>query len=156
MATAKALAQGARKPLVAVPTLEALAYTQCSSGGLVSPVMNARRQEVYTALFSFQGQDAQEIEPAQAIDPAKWVQVLAGYHKPVILVGDGVEVYSQEWASLGERAVLPPAVQLGVRAGAVAWLGRKRLLNGETDDLYSLKPYYIRPVEAQARLTREN
>jgi len=152
MATAKALAQGRSLPLVSVPTLLALAYTQCCSGSLVSPVLNARKSEVYTALFRFQGQEVEQIEADQAVAPAEWVRNLANYGQKVIFVGDGVEIYRQNWTQLGELAQPAPDFQQGVRASTIAWLGRKRLAAGERDDLYSLKPFYIRPVEAQAKL----
>lgn len=152
MATAKALAQGGQLPLLAVPTLEALAFTQMCSNGLVSPVMNARKKEVYTALYNFQGQRSEQLEPFQAIDPEKWVQVLAKYQQPVLMVGDGVEAYSQVWDTLGPTVLYPPAILQGVRASTVAWLGRERLMAGERDDLYSLKPFYLRPVEAKKKL----
>lgn len=154
MATAKSLAQGSHLPLVAVPTLQALAYTQVGSNFLVSPVMNARKREVYTALFRFQGQEMEQLEPDQAIDPAKWVESLKRYQQPVLFVGDGVEIYREEWTRLEQQAVIPPAILQGVRASTVAHLGRERLLAGESDDLYSLKPSYIRPVEAKKKLNR--
>jgi len=152
MATAKALAQGRGIPLISVPTLQALAYTQCCSGGLVSPVMNARRNEVYTALFRFGGGQMEQLVTHQAIAPQEWSKVLAQYAERVVLVGDAIEVYHSHWAELGDLAVYPPAFMQGVRAGTVAWLGRQRLEAGERDDLYSLKPLYIRPVDAQVRL----
>lgn len=152
MATAKALAQGRKLPLVAIPTLQALACTQMTSNYLVSPVMNARKKEVYTALFSFQGQKIEQLEADQAIEPTKWVESLQKYEQPVLFVGDGVEVYRQTWVTLTQPAVFPPAIFHGVRASTVAQLGRERLLAGEQDDLYSLKPSYIRPVDARKKL----
>lgn len=152
MATAKALAQGAGIPLLAVPTLDALAYTQWGCGALVSPVMNARKKEVYTALYRFKDQEPELLEPYQAVNPAEWVGVLAKYSRKIVFVGDGVGAYPENWAELGSLAVIPPEIFQGARAAAVAWLGRKGLLAGEKEDLYSLKPYYIRPVEAQLKL----
>lgn len=152
MATAKALAQGRQLPLVAVPTLEALAYTQMNSNYLISPVMNARKKEVYTALFRFQGDNIEQIEPDQAIDPAKWVERLNHYGQPVLFIGDGALIYREQWSALAQGAVIPPAIFQGVRASTVAQLGRGRLLAGERDDLYSLKPFYLRPVDARKKL----
>ena len=152
MATAKALAQGRNIPLLSVPTLQALAYTQCISGGLVSPVMNARKSEVYAALFRFQGLTFAQIESDRAIAPADWVKILATHGQPVVFVGDGVDIYSTTWLELGELAVRPLEILQGARASTVAWLGRRRLVAGERDDLYSLKPFYIRPVETELKL----
>lgn len=157
MATAKGLAQGRNIPLVGIPTLRALAYTQAGFQGLVSPVLNARRGEVYTALFNFSdkkeqlGKEEQLIED-QAMDPLTWAQTLKEKGEPVVFVGDGAGPYQDIWReTLGALALLPPPVSTLPRASTVAWLGRERLLRNETDDLFGLKPFYIRPVEAKAK-----
>jgi tRNA threonylcarbamoyladenosine biosynthesis protein TsaB len=153
MATAKGLAQGRGIPLVGVPTLLALAHRGYGSQELVCPVMNARRNEIYTALFRFEQDSYETLEPYQAVDPRKWAEKLKGLAKPVLFVGDGVEIYAETWQEhLGPRALLAlPVLRLAV-AGTVAWLGRGMLIKGVRDDLYSLKPMYIRPAEAQAKL----
>lgn len=155
MATAKGLAQGRKIPLVGIPTLLALAYTQEGSSHLVSPVMNARKNEVYTALFRFGPRGIEQLAPYQATAPAKWAGELDRYGEPVTMTGDGVEAYINLWREvLKEKVILPSPALRTARAGTVAWLGRQKLLAGASDDLYSLKPLYIRPSEAEARLAR--
>lgn len=157
MATAKGLAQGRGTPLVAVPTLLALAYRGFASHELVSPVMNARRDEVYTALFAFRNNTCETIEEDQAINPEKWALKLKTQEQPVLFVGDAVELYAQIWEdNLAEKARISLPVLRMASAATVAWLGRDRLLSGQRDDLYTLKPQYIRPVHAQAKLLTSN
>ena len=154
MATAKGLAQGRNIPLVGVPTLLALAHTQEGFNGLVSPVMNARKNEVYTALFRFGPKGAEQLAPYQAASPRKWAEELDRYSETVIMTGDGVEAYINLWAEvLKEKALFPPPVLRTARAATIAWLGRNRFMEGYSDDLYGLKPLYIRPAEAEARLS---
>lgn len=155
MATAKGLAQGRNIPLVSVPTLEALAAPHAGLSGLISPVLNARRQEVYAALFRSRQGRLERLAEDCAVSPAKWIDLLNKYTEPVLFIGDGALVFRQEWtALLGERAViLPPALSLN-NAVSVAQLGREKLAAGQSDNLYALKPSYIRMSEAQVRLCR--
>jgi tRNA threonylcarbamoyladenosine biosynthesis protein TsaB len=153
MATAKGLAQGLNLPLVSVPTLLALAFLQGGHPGLVSPVLNARRSEVYTALFRFAGDQYEQLEPYQAVSPQVWAQKLKDYREPVLFAGDGTAYYQEIWQeSLGVSAVFPPLFFHLTRGASVAWLGQQRILKGEQDDLFALKPMYIRSSEAQRKL----
>jgi len=153
MATAKGLAQGRNIPLIGIPTLLALAHTREGFNGLVSPVMNARKNEVYTSLFRFGPGGAKQLAPYQAASPEKWARELDTYGEQVTITGDGIDAYINLWAEvLQEKAIFPPPILRTVRAATVAWLGRQKLLEGYRDDIYSLKPLYIRPSEAEARL----
>lgn len=153
MATAKGLAQGRGIPLIAVPTLLALAHRGSGSNVLVSPVMNARRDEVYTALISFGNNTYEIIEQYQAINPEKWALQLKPLEKPVFFVGDAVDIYAKTWVdNLGAKALFSLPVLRMATAATVAWLGRGMFINGQRDDLFTLKPQYIRPVHAQEKL----
>ncbi|HHY06282.1 MAG TPA: tRNA (adenosine(37)-N6)-threonylcarbamoyltransferase complex dimerization subunit type 1 TsaB [Clostridia bacterium] len=155
MATAKGLAQGLKLPLVSIPTLLALAFPQTGYFGLVSAVMNARRNEVYTALFRFSGNDYEQLEPYQAIHPQLWAEKLVAYQETVLLTGDGVSGYKDIWrAALGDKVVSPPPFLQIARGASVAWLGQQRLCKGDADDLFTLKPMYIRSSEAERKLAR--
>ncbi|MDX9871319.1 MAG: tRNA (adenosine(37)-N6)-threonylcarbamoyltransferase complex dimerization subunit type 1 TsaB [Clostridia bacterium] len=156
MATAKGLAQGGKIPLVSVPGLQALAWRHAGLNGLISPVLNARRQEVYAALFRSSQGDLEQLAEDCAVSPRDWAQILNKYAGPVLFCGDGAQAFRQEWSALlGERAVfLPPALTLN-NAVTVAHLGREKLAAGQADDLYTLKPSYIRMSEAQVRLCRQ-
>lgn len=156
MATAKGLAQGLDIPLVSVPTLLALAYLQIGRPGLVCPMLNARRDEVYTALFRFASEQKYElVEPYQAVDPRLWAEKLHEYKEPVLLCGDGAIAYADLWQEAeGNTFWILPAQLLTVRGASVAWLGKERLARGEHDDLFALKPLYIRSSEAQRKLAQ--
>ncbi len=153
MATAKGLAQGRKIPLVSISTLRVLAGNMETQSALVAPVMNARKHEVYTALFRFTGQEEEELVPPRAVEPKTWAQELLTFQEPVILLGDGVPAYRGLWQGiLGDQVFIPPPIHWQIRASQVAWLGRKKLMAKEFANLYSLKPVYIRPAEAEARL----
>jgi len=79
MATAKGLAQGLNIPILSIPTLLALSFQQAGRKQLVSPVLNARKNEVYTGLFRFTGEDYQQLEDYQAVSPHLWAEKLSEY-----------------------------------------------------------------------------
>lgn len=155
MAIAKGLAQGSKIPLISVPTLRALAYNYLGTNALVSPMMNARKQEIYTSLYRFSSQKVEQLVADCAVSPQQWADTLIEYNQPVVLAGDGASVYKDNWQSqLGEQAVILPSVLSISRAATIAWLGREELLAGRSDDLYNLKPVYIRLAEAQVKLLK--
>ena len=88
-ATVKGLAFGMHKPCIGVSTLEALAWNLVACPGLICPVMNARRSQVYTALFRSEGGTLTRLLPDDALSLAELEKILAGYNEPVRLCGDG-------------------------------------------------------------------
>lgn len=155
MATAKGLAQGLQIPLCGIPTLLALAFLAEGQQGLVVPLLNARRDEVYTALYRFYGKEYEELEPFQAIRPQLWAEKLKTYQEKVFLTGDGVLPYQAIWQEvLGEKALLPTPILQVARAVSVAWLAQARLQQGQADDLFNLTPLYIRTSSAERKLAK--
>ncbi|WP_258358642.1 tRNA (adenosine(37)-N6)-threonylcarbamoyltransferase complex dimerization subunit type 1 TsaB [Moorella sulfitireducens (nom. illeg.)] len=149
LATVKGLAHAAQKPVAGVPTLDGLAWNAWEVPGLVCPVLYARRQEVYTALYRWQEGKLCRLTPYQAGDPHSLVASLKSYTGPVYFLGDGVDPYREAWQQLGSRARFLPSTSILPRAAQIARLGRERLLGGQEDDLFQLKPLYLRPSPAE-------
>ncbi|CEP69247.1 tRNA threonylcarbamoyl adenosine modification protein YeaZ [Moorella glycerini] len=154
LATVKGLAHAAQKPVAGIPTLDGLAWNAWEVPGLVCPVLYARRQEVYTALYRWQEGELCRLTPYQALDPYSLVDSLKSSTMPVYFLGDGVAPYWEVWQQLGTRARFLPSTSTLPRAAQIARLGRERLLAGKEDDLFQLKPLYLRPspAERQAQL----
>ena len=91
-ATLKGMAFGTSKPCVGVSTLEALAYNMHSHKGIICPVMNARRSQVYTAIFESDGEKLVRLTEDMAIGADELDEKLGEYDAPVYLCGDGIEV----------------------------------------------------------------
>jgi tRNA threonylcarbamoyladenosine biosynthesis protein TsaB len=119
-------------------------------------MIDARKQEVYAALFSY-GEDGafKRVMEDQVISP----EVLCGRLRkpsspPTVLVGDGAFKYREVFEKLlGRRAVFMPAPLSRPLPSMVAWLGLRRLLRGEAADARTLVPVYIRRPDAE--LNRE-
>ncbi|GEA14085.1 MAG: tRNA threonylcarbamoyladenosine biosynthesis protein TsaB [Moorella sp. (in: firmicutes)] len=152
LATVKGLAHAARKPVAGIPTLDGLAWNAWEVPGLVCPVLYARRQEVYTALYRWQEGELCRLTPYQAVDPCLLVESLKSYTMPVYFLGDGVAPYREVWQQLGPRARFLPSTSALPRAAQIARLGRERLLAGQADNLFQLKPLYLRPSPAERQV----
>lgn len=150
VATAKAMAQAAQKPCIAVSTLEALAYSSKYFDGIVAPILDARRNQVYNALFDCKKGISTRITPDRALALSELLEELKGYNKDVIFMGDGTLVFEDEIReALGERAFFATKTTRMNLAGAVAELGLEKFKAGETVAYGELVPEYVRLSQAE-------
>lgn len=149
LSTAKGLAVAGGQPLVGVSTLEAMAWTLPFCAYPVCPILDARKGEIYCALFRHEGDRLIRLTDDSAIAPGV---LLNHIRQPTVFLGDGLAVYEGLVRSqLKELALFPPLAGRGGRAAAVAELGRRLLLRGHRDDLAQLAPHYLRPSEAELK-----
>ncbi len=158
IATVKGLAFGKNIPCVGVSTLEALAYNLRYFNGIICPVMNARRAQVYNALFSCQDGVLTRLCPDRAVSIAELDAELAALDQPIYLVGDGYDITLQGLEQTQVRAV---PEELRYQSGySVALCGLAAYLRGEATDDTTLAPVYLRPSQAERerneRLAKEN
>ena len=156
VATAKGLAWGAELPCVGVSTLEAMAESLAVYSGFVCPVMDARRSQVYNALFSAEKGQLSRIAPERAIALAELEEELASLDGPIFLVGDGSRLTYKTLSQEIPNLVLPPEHKMHQRAVGVALAAARKLAAGETCDGAALTPNYLRLSQAEReRLERE-
>ena len=147
VATLKGLAFGRGKPCVGVSTLEALAYNLVDCGGMICPVMNARRAQVYTALFSSDGSTLTRQMPDTAISIAELDAMLAEKNMPVRFCGDGYDV---TLAGLQRTQAIGVSERLRYQSAyAVAQVARRMAEQGDVQDDVSLAPTYLRMPQAE-------
>lgn len=146
LATAKGLAMAGGLPVAGVSTLEALAAAAEIRDGLVCPVLDARKGEIYAALIEMRGGEARVVQPEVAVALDRWLPVVGD--RACTFVGDAVELVRSgarpDWTLL-------PFERCHPRGAVVARLGWLRLLGGGADDLAGLEPRYVRPSEAEIR-----
>ena len=146
----KTLAWSARKPLAAIPSLDALAAAFGFSALPVCPLIDARKQEVYFALYQPDGRGGIALETPYQVDTPE--RLLARIQGPTIFCGDGWplcrELFSRQ---LGEWALEAPAPLHVIRASLIGELARKRFQEQLADDPVSCIPLYVRPSEAEIR-----
>jgi tRNA threonylcarbamoyladenosine biosynthesis protein TsaB len=151
MAAAKGFCFGWRIPIVPVPTLHALASRFRPAGMAVCPVLNARKKEVYAAVFSWEDGTCRRHSPDMAIAPGELPGRLPD--GTVFFCGDGAGQYAPLLIELlGERAVFPPAGEGMPRAGAVGIFAAGLVLAGDVfSDPRHAVPVYARPPEAELK-----
>ncbi|NLZ93918.1 MAG: tRNA (adenosine(37)-N6)-threonylcarbamoyltransferase complex dimerization subunit type 1 TsaB [Firmicutes bacterium] len=154
MVTAKSLAQALEIPLYGVSTLEALAAGHSLFPGIISPILDARRKQVYNAFF-LPAEEPQRLTADRALALADLLQELEQHRQKVLFVGDAVPIYSQLIKEkLGDRACFPPPEGSICRAATVARLGLKQLAAGYAHSWRDLVPFYVRRSEAERKYMR--
>lgn len=151
-ATAKGLGLALDKPLVHVPTVDALAYNLYGTDRVICPLMDARRNQVYTGIYEFKQEELSVIEPQMAVGIEAIAEKLRALGRPVIFLGDGVPVFREaltEQLMTGMDFSFAPAHLNKQRAGAVAALAVSYVQAGRTETAAEHKPDYLRPSQAE-------
>ena len=147
VATVKGLAYGKNKPCVSVSTLEALAYNLSDRDGIICPVMNARRQQVYNALFKSSGGDIFRICQDRALSISELDDELCIQELPVYLCGDGFDITKDGFNKTRTQGVF--VRQRYQSAYSVAQIALKKFRCNETVSDSELVPIYLRPSQAE-------
>ncbi len=154
-ATAKGLGLALDKPLISVPTLDALAYNLYGTDKLVCPLMDARRNQVYTGVYEFvSGSEYNmEMKPVAeqcAADIHEIIRTLNDFGREVIFLGDGVPVYTQ---IIKEEMTVPfvfaPAHRNRQSAGALGALAEVYYKEGKIQTAAEHQPDYLRLSQAE-------
>ena len=147
VAAAKGFAWGAELPCVGVSTLEAMVKTLGVWQGWVCPVMDARRSQVYNALFYVNQGKPERMTPDRAIALSDLEGELKEKEGPIFLVGDG-SVLAHKTLDI-PNLVLPAEHRMHQRAVGVALLAEEALLTGAAGDGAALTPNYLRLSQAE-------
>lgn len=150
---AKTLAWSLKKPLVGVSSLRALAANVSVFNGLICPLVDARRQNVYTALYEGAGLEEVMEDTHEHID--ELLIKLKMFDRPVLFVGSDVEMYKEHIEErLGHLALYAPTSQALPRASEVIRLAVKLPLPS-VDEVHNFTPQYRRIAEAEANWIKE-
>jgi tRNA threonylcarbamoyladenosine biosynthesis protein TsaB len=150
VATAKGLAHAANIPVVGVSTLDALAFNLPFCEGLICPILDARRNQVYTAVYKWEAGDFHGIEAPMAITVDELIDKLQARPERVIFVGDGIEKHRDILTKgLEDRAIFAPNTAKMPRASSVAQLALQKAAEGNVESFYALTPNYLRKSEAE-------
>ena len=154
-ATAKGLGLALKKPLVAIPTVEGLAYNLYDTPGLICPIMDARRGQVYAGIYEFDGQKLHILEDQMAVPIEELGEKLKKYLKEgrrVTFLGDGVPVHKtkiKEEILPGEAVTFAPANMNRQRAASVGTLGMQYYKEGKIETAMEHEPDYLRVSQAE-------
>ncbi|MBR5152048.1 MAG: tRNA (adenosine(37)-N6)-threonylcarbamoyltransferase complex dimerization subunit type 1 TsaB [Clostridia bacterium] len=147
VATVKALAQAVGKPCVAVSTLEALAFNSTVFDGVICPILDARRNQVYNGLFQG-GRELVRLCEDRALGIDQLLEELKHTEEKILFCGDGVPAFRDVIEeTLGDQCVFASRMQNLNLAGAVAELAL--LGHGEQVSCGELVPQYVRLSQAE-------
>ena len=156
VAAAKGFAWGAELPCYGISTLEAMAVSLGVYQGYVCACMDARRNQVYNALFYVNYGEIRRVTEDRAIALAELKEELLKLEGPIFLVGDGAMLTHKTLAAEVTGLILPLEHRIQQRAVGVALLAAKKAANGESGDANALSPNYLRLSQAEReRMERE-
>ena len=149
VAAAKGLAWGAELPCYGVSTLESMALTLGAYQGYVCPVMDARRSQVYNALFYVNSGVLERVSEDRAIALSDLAEELKTLKEPIFLVGDGSNLTYNTLKDSIPSLVLPPEHRMHQRASGVALAAAKKIAVGDSGDAAAMVPNYLRLSQAE-------
>ena len=149
LAAAKGFAWGREIPLLGVSTLEAMARTVAMADGVYCAAMDARRSQVYTALFELKQGEFRRLTEDSAISVEELGKLLAEVEKTKFLVGDGAVLCYNKLKPSDDRLVLLPEHLRMQRAAGVALLAYEQLQAGVVRPAGDVTPNYLRLSQAE-------
>ena len=149
VAAAKGFAWGRELPCFGVSTLEAMALHPGIYEGIICPVMDARRAQVYNALFRAERGAITRLTEDRAISLAELGEELKKWEQPIFLVGDGSNLCYNTLKDSVPGLVLPPEHRMHQRAEGVALAARLQMDAGDPGDAAALTPNYLRLSQAE-------
>ncbi|MDD2481607.1 MAG: tRNA (adenosine(37)-N6)-threonylcarbamoyltransferase complex dimerization subunit type 1 TsaB [Lutispora sp.] len=154
-AAIKAMGQAMNKPVIAVPTLDALAYNIFPHRGLICPMLDAQRNMVYGALYRSDGNKLTKLEDYRAIDIDKLIERLEDFGEEIVLLGDAIPIFGEKLKTALPNSVETSPGTLYPRASSVAALAEELYKAGETLNYNDLELYYIRKSQAEVEFDKK-
>lgn len=149
MSVIKGLSQGTKKPFVSVSSLDALAYNMAYTGGIICPILDALRDNVYTALYTFENDKLVKLTDYMAIHIDELIVMLKKHNENLTFLGDAAYKFKNKiMESLNNTYFAPKHLNL-VKASALGELGLNLLQAGIYDELFETSPIYLRKPQAE-------
>ena len=164
-ATAKGLAMATDKPIIPIKTCEGLAFNMWGAEGLICPIIDARRNQVYTGLYRVKG-NVEVIHEQQPMDIHELIEYINSYSKQreaseggpaegVTFLGDGVAIYQDViWKEIDIPCQMAPAMMNRQRGASIASYGGLLYKEGKYINADDFAPEYLR--KSQAERVRES
>ncbi len=149
MATLKGLAFASKKPLISVSTLDALAYNSISFQGIICPIMDALRDNIYTCLYKNENNNLTPLIKEQCLNINELVTILKEQTLPIIFVGDGVAKHKEFLQENIPNSFFAPNHSNFPKASSVGELGIKKINDGVIENIDSINPIYLRKSQAE-------
>ncbi|MFZ3071633.1 MAG: tRNA (adenosine(37)-N6)-threonylcarbamoyltransferase complex dimerization subunit type 1 TsaB [Thermodesulfobacteriota bacterium] len=150
----KGFAWALGKKCVAVSTLEAMAMNERGEGQMICPVLDARKKEVYAALFSCEEGRLKRLAPDSVMSPHEVADMIErSGDGPVVFLGGGMEIYGEAILNAVKDASIGPKESWRPRGRTICSLGFEA--RNEARDPKEISPVYLRKSEAEIKASRQ-
>lgn len=153
--TAKTLAWAREIPLYSGSSLATLAMNGLRWKGLIVPLIDARRQRVYSGLYQAEEGHLLELLEDQVIPMDEWLVEIKSHHLPVLFLGDVVPFQKKIQGALGEQAHFGTTVENIPRASQLALLGLRKWADQLPSEKETFTPNYCQVTEVEAKLSQK-
>jgi len=154
LATAKGFAIANNKPIIGVPTLEALSYNICSESHIV-PMIDARRDRVFSGVYKWNGNILEVVKQDDAFDIVEYCSYLNKNYDKIYVNGNGSIAYKNIISEvLRDKVIFAPFNLNYIRASSICEIAYQRFKNGKIDDVDNLKPVYLRESQAERQFSK--
>lgn len=155
-AVVKGLSQGSSKPFVGVSSLDGLAYNLSYTAGIICPILDALRGNVYTAVYKFQNSQLVRMSEYMVVPVGDLINKLNSMEQQICFIGDAVSKFREEILKSSTNTVIfAPASLNIVRASSIGEIGIKLMKDKKYDDIYSFAPFYLRKSQAEREYERK-
>lgn len=155
VSAAKGIAQGGNKKFIGISSLDAMAFQQVGFDGIICPIMDALRDNVYTSLYIWKDSNLCKIADYQAVHIDELIDKLQSMGDKVIFCGDAACNHKEKIIDkLKDKAHFAPLISTMPSAASIGELAILRFNEGIEDNIYTYSPIYIRKSQAERELEK--
>lgn len=148
--TIKGLAYSLNKPVCGIPTLDSLAYSVPDFDGVLAPILDARNNQVFTALYKKQDNDIYKLTSDLGIHIDELIELLKSQDKKIMILGDAVPLHiNRIKAAMGDMLFVAEPALVFPRAASTAVLAEKAFYQNNIVNAFELEPLYLRKSQAE-------
>ncbi|NLL96906.1 MAG: tRNA (adenosine(37)-N6)-threonylcarbamoyltransferase complex dimerization subunit type 1 TsaB [Clostridiaceae bacterium] len=148
--TIKGLAYSLKRPVCGIPTLDSLAYSMPDFKGMISPMLDARNNQVFTAFYRKINNKLEKITPDLGIPIEEWISYTVSYNEDILILGDAVPLhYDMLYDKLGNKLICAGQSIAYQRASATALLAEEAYYKNKAVSAFELEPIYLRKSQAE-------
>lgn len=147
-ATIKGLSAGSNKPFVSVSTLDSLAFNMASTDGIICPILDALRDNVYTSIYKFNGGVLERLIDYSAISIEELIEILNTFDEKITFVGE-VEKFKEKLKTSIDNSCFAPNSLNVAKASSLGELGMELIKSGQWEDINTFAPIYLRKSQAE-------
>jgi tRNA threonylcarbamoyladenosine biosynthesis protein TsaB len=148
--TIKSLAYSLKKPVCGIPTLDSLAYTMPDFKGIIAPMLDARNNQVYAALYRKSQNSLEKISPVMGVPIGEFISTVKSYDEDILILGDAAPIHMRQLiAELGDKAVQAQFSLSFPRAASCALLAEQAFHENKAVHPFEMEPMYFRKSQAE-------